>query len=60
MGARSEEEVELNAAAAEWGPLASEILAHLDKLVAMVPFRPTTSRLACFWGRDYQGLAPVR
>ena len=60
MGARSEEEVERNIAAAAQGPLAPEILARLDQLVAMVPFRPTDEPACLPLGRDYPGLGPVR
>ena len=52
MGARSEEEVELNIAAAARGPLPPEILARLDQLVAMVPFRPTDEPACLPLGRD--------
>lgn len=41
MGARTVEEVEQNAAAAERGPLPAEVLARLDELAARIPFRPT-------------------
>jgi len=40
MGARSAAEVEQNAAAAGAGPLPDDILARLDEIAAMVPFRP--------------------
>ena len=59
MGARSEEEVERNIAAAARGPLAPEILARLDQLVSMVPFRPTDEPACLPLGRDYPGLGPV-
>jgi len=59
MGARSEEEVELNIAAADRGPLAPEILQRLDQIVQMVPFRPTEEPACLPLGRDYRGLGPV-
>jgi len=40
MGARTPEEVEQNVSAIEKGPLSSSILAELDEIAAMVPFRP--------------------
>ncbi|MEE3259095.1 MAG: aldo/keto reductase, partial [Candidatus Latescibacterota bacterium] len=60
MGARSAAEVELNIAAADRGPLASEILQRLDEIAAMVPFRPTEEPSCLPLGRDYGGLGPVR
>ena len=40
-GARSRREVEDNVAAVEKGPLPREILARIDQISGMVPFRPT-------------------
>ena len=60
MGARSEQEVELNIAAADRGPLAPEILQRLDEIVQMVPFRPTDEPECLPLGRKYGGLGPVR
>ena len=40
MGARSVEEVELNFAAAEAGPLPKDVMKKLEEIGAMVPFRP--------------------
>lgn len=60
MGARSEQEVELNIAAADRGPLAPEILQRLDEIVQMVPFRPTDEPGCLPLGREYGGLGPVR
>ena len=40
MGARSPQEVEQNIAAAEKGPLPKDLLARLDEIAKMVPFRP--------------------
>jgi len=46
MGARSVAEVEANVAAVERGPLADDVLAELDDIAAMVPYRPTEEPLA--------------
>ena len=40
MGAKSAAEVEQNAAAAEAGPLPTDMLRQLDEIADMVPFRP--------------------
>jgi aryl-alcohol dehydrogenase-like predicted oxidoreductase len=40
MGARSVAEVEKNVAAVETGPLPADVLARLNEIAAMVPFRP--------------------
>jgi len=40
MGARSVEEVELNVAASERGPLSDDVLARLKEIHTLVPFRP--------------------
>ena len=40
MGARSVAEVEANVKAAEAGPLPADILARINEIAAMVPFRP--------------------
>ena len=55
MGARSSEEVELNVAAAERGPLPDELLARLDEIAGMVPFRPYKEPFGLPFGRSYQG-----
>ncbi len=39
-GSRSKEEVEMNVKIAEKGPLSTSVLAELDDIAAMVPFRP--------------------
>ncbi|MGB2966467.1 MAG: aldo/keto reductase, partial [Phycisphaerae bacterium] len=39
-GARSVGEVEENAAAVERGPLPADLIARINKIAAMVPFRP--------------------
>ena len=55
MGARSCEEVELNAAAAARGPLPKKLLKQLDTIAAMVPFRPFEEPFGLPFGRDYRG-----
>lgn len=40
MGTRSVTEVEANVAAAEAGPLPADVLARIQEIAAMVPFRP--------------------
>jgi len=60
MGARAPTEVELNAAAAERGPLEADILARLDEIAALVPFRPCEEPFVPPLGRDYAGLGQAR
>jgi len=56
MGARSVEEVEQNVAAVAKGPLPAELLARLDDIAAMVPFRPCEEPFGPPFGRDgYRG-----
>ncbi len=55
MGARSVEEVEANVKAAEAGPLSPELLARLDEIAAMVPFRPFKEPFSLPFGREYRG-----
>lgn len=55
MGARSCEEVEMNVAAAERGPLPPELLSRLDKIAAMVPFRPFEEPFSLPFARPYRG-----
>ena len=54
-GARSVEEVEANVAAAERGPLPGDVLARLDEIAAMVPFRPTGEPFFPPFGRAWKG-----
>ncbi len=49
MGARSAAEVQANAAAVERGPLSADVLARLDQIGAMVPFRPCEEPLGIGW-----------
>ncbi|MCE5237664.1 aldo/keto reductase [bacterium] len=54
MGARSVAEVEMNVAAVEAGPLPADIMARLEEIGAMVPFRPFNEPFGCgFYG--YRG-----
>lgn len=55
MGARSEREVEENVAAAERGPLPEDVLARLDEIAEMVPFRPFEEPFGLPFGRPYRG-----
>ena len=55
MGARSVEEVEQNVAAVEKGPLPDEVLARLDEIAAMVPFRPFEEPFGLPFGGHYHG-----
>ena len=54
-GARSIAEVEANVAAAEHGALAPDILAHIDEIARLVPFRPFEEPFVMPFGRDYRG-----
>ena len=61
MGARSASEVELNVAAAEAGPLEADVLARLDEIAAMVPFRPYEEPAVLPFGRPGRiGPGPLR
>ena len=60
MGARSPEEVEQNVAAVEKGPLPADVLARLDEIAAMVPFRPFEELFGLPFGRDYRGPGMAR
>lgn len=51
-GSRSVEEVEQNVAAVAKGPLPRELLDRLDKIAAMVPFRPYEEPFGLPWGRE--------
>ena len=55
MGARSVEEVEMNVAAVNAGPLPAEVMAALEEIGAMVPHRPSSEPFGCGFGRDYRG-----
>ncbi|MFN8488941.1 MAG: aldo/keto reductase [Caldilineaceae bacterium] len=51
MGARSVEEVEANVRAAEKGPLPADLLARIQEIAAMVPFRPFEEPFGLPFGR---------
>jgi len=60
MGPRSREEVEQNVAAVEAGPLPADVLARLDEIAAMVPFRPFEEPFGLPFGRQRGGPGPAR
>jgi D-threo-aldose 1-dehydrogenase len=60
MGARSVEEVEQNVAAVEKGPLPQEVLARLEAIAAMVPFRPFEEPFGLPFTRSYYGPGVAR
>jgi aryl-alcohol dehydrogenase-like predicted oxidoreductase len=51
MGARSVAEVEANVKAVEAGPLPADVLARIDEIAAMVPFRPFEEPFSMPFGR---------
>ncbi|MHB9134178.1 MAG: aldo/keto reductase [Armatimonadota bacterium] len=55
MGPRTAEEVELNVAAAEKGPLPADVLARFNEIAAMVPFRPFEEPFGLPFAREYKG-----
>ncbi len=55
MGARSPEEAEQNVRAAGKGPLPLDLLARLDEVAALVPFRPFEEPFTLPFGRAYKG-----
>jgi len=63
MGARSAEEVQQNAAAINKGPLPKDLVARLDEIAAMVPFRPFGEPFGIGWllakPSAYKGLGPA-
>lgn len=59
MGARSVEEVEANVASVEKGPLAPDLLARLQEIADMVPFRPYEEPFGLPFGRSYRGPGPA-
>ena len=54
MGARSVEEVEQNVRAVEAGALPADILAELQEIADMVPFRPYEEPFGLPFGRPYR------
>lgn len=59
MGPRSVNEVETNIAAVEKGPLPSELIARIDEIAAMVPFRPYDEPSNLPFMKDYKGPGPA-
>lgn len=59
MGARSVEEVEMNVAAVEAGPLPAEVLARLDEIHAICPLRPFSEPFGCGFRPGYRGPGPA-
>ena len=59
-GARSVQEVEANVAAVRKGPLPAELLARLDRIAGMVPFRPFEEPFGLPFGRAEQYQGPGR
>ena len=55
IGARSVEEVEQNVRAVEAGPLPADVLAQLQEIADMVPFRPYEEPFGLPFGRPYKG-----
>lgn len=55
MGARSVAEVEANVAAVNKGPLPPDVLARLDEIAAMAPFRPFEEPFNLPFERPYTG-----
>ena len=60
MGARSPEEVALNAAAVAKGPLPGDILRRLDEIHALCPYYPCEEPAMLPFARDYKGPGPIR
>lgn len=64
VGAASPEEVERNVASAAKGPLPADLLARLDEIAAMVPFRPYEEPAGLGWllaaNRDHWGPGGIR
>ncbi len=54
------QEVEQNVAAIEKGPLPADILARLDEIAAMVPFRPFEEPFGLPFARAYKGPGVAR
>lgn len=59
MGAKTPEEVDLNAASAARGPLPEDVLERLEKIAAMVPFRPFEEPFLMPFNRSYRGPGPA-
>jgi len=59
-GARSTAEVEMNAASVEKGPLPPDLVARIDRIAGMVPFRPFEEPFTLPFGRERRGPSAVR
>ena len=59
-GSRTAAEVEANVRVSEASPLPPEILARLDEIAAMVPFRPFEEPFGLPFGRPYRGPGAAR
>lgn len=55
MGARSVDEVEQNVRSINAGPLPADVLAKLQEIADMVPFRPFEEPFGLPFGRQYKG-----
>ena len=55
MGARSAAEVEQNVSAVGAGPLPGDVLAAIQEIAALVPFRPFEEPFGLPFGRTYKG-----
>ena len=55
IGARSSQEVELNVASVEKGPLHVDILQRPEEIASLVPFRPFDEPFVFPFGREYKG-----
>ena len=55
MGSRSPEEVVANYGAVQKGALSADLLAKIDRIAAMVPFRPFQEPFGMPFGRPYKG-----
>ena len=55
VGARSPQEIMEAVEAVDRGPLPAELLARLQEIEAMVPFRPSGEPSGLPWGREYRG-----
>lgn len=55
MGSRSVAEVEANVEAVQRGPLPKDVLARIQEIAEMVPFRPFEEPFGLPFGRDYTG-----
>ena len=59
MGARSVEEVEANVRAVEAGSLSADLMARLQEIADVAPFRPFGEPFGMPFGREYRGPGPA-